>query len=1107
MAHMTLPRLRRLMTGAATGACMLALGAPALAQDQDAAIQQQTDDLTEVELEEIIVTGSRIRQSNLTLPNPVSSVSSEDIGFSGDVNIVDIVNDIPALIGSNGAIENAGAFGSFGAATLNLRNMGSQRTLVLVDGRRHVAGIAGSATVDVNTIPPALVERVEVLTGGASSIYGADAVTGVVNFITKKDFEGLDINGQFNISDKGDGEIFNLNILAGGNFADGRGNATFSLTYENQSRLEMGDRKHTRGDRIATDWPNPALRIQQADVSQFGLDRLLLGQSIGGFCADGDSTLGGGKSALCGRIVDAPARAVMEFPRFSVSNFGGIIGVDFFGDSFLSFFPDPGTISDLGLDLGADGVIFDTNNNGIEDCFETAMGTLTQRFGGFAGCHVVDSPGSGIRVFQDGLIADSINQFGGDGTNTGLDGTDILPQQERIISNATARYEIIPGLEWFGEAKFAYTKVNTSGPSVNGFFDSIPIRIDNPFIPPSLLDPITEVVNANPDVFNLDDVIIFMGRDPTDFGPNRDVAERTTFRIVTGFEGDIPDTSLHYELSFNFGRTDADTIDGNRLVMDRFIAAVDAVEDPNSGEIVCRSSIETDANGDPVEPGAPFLPNGGIGNFPGFNTFDPLDGSCVPINLFGIGAPSQEAIDFVTTTLTRTRALEQVVISGFVTGDSAGLFELPAGPVGFAFGGEYRDEKSEFNAPGEEERGEVFDPRITLTDVKGSFDVWELFGEVEVPLVVDKPFLKELSTRAAVRFADYSTVGSTTSWSAGGTWAPVDDLRIRGTFSRAIRAPNINELFSPLTGTTARPLDPCDAGNIDSGTEFRAQNCAAAGIPADFTDPLTARISGFTGGNPDLREEKADTFTVGAILQPRFLPGFSATVDFYSISIEDAIDAPNLQEIVNACFDLAEFPNAFCGQFERDENPSSPTFNGLRTFRTTELNFVKVETEGIDYAVQYNFALGDMVPALENWGSAMIRVQGNYTRKLNRFEDPNDPTAVNEQLLEFGQPRHAFNIDGRWFYGDLSVNWQSRFVGSVLEITPRLQIETADNFLNAFAGSTWRHDLSGTYRINDSIEVYGGVNNLVDKRPIKSDANFPVGFMGRQFFLGFNVGL
>ncbi|MBK5910832.1 hypothetical protein CCR85_04910 [Rhodothalassium salexigens] len=1104
--HSSRSGLRTWQPQAAIGLCLpLVLAAhPALAQETNASAALVGDQDT-ASIEEIVVTGSRIPSSNLTLPNPVSSVSSEDIDLSGDVNVIDVINDIPALLSSSNTLQTSGAFGTLGAATANLRSLGTERTLVLVDGRRHVAGVAGSATVDINTIPSALVERVEVLTGGASSIYGADAVTGVVNFILKDDFEGFNADAQFNISDNGDGEIYNVDLLVGGNFADNRGNATFGLTYENQRAVQQGDRFHTRGDRIATDWPNPALRLQQADIDQFGLDQILLGQSIGGFCGAGDGTLGSGQSALCGRIDGAPDRFVGTFPRFGVSNYGGLIGVDFFGSGFLSFFPDPDTIAGLGLDLGADGVVFDVNNNGIEDCFETVNGTLNQRFSGFAGCHVVDSPGGAIRPFQDGLVADGINQFGGDGTNGGRDGNDVIPEQDRIIANASARFDLIDGVTWFGEAKFVYTKAVTSGPGVNGFFDSIPIRYDNPFIPASLRDPIDTLIADNPDVFDAEDVLVFLGRDMTDIGPNRDVAERTTIRVVTGFEGQIPDTSLSYEVSFNYGRTDADTRDGNALIMDRFYAAIDAVTDPATGEVACRSAIETDAEGNPVEPGAAFLPDSGV--FKGFNTFDPTDGSCVPMNIFGIGAPSDAAIDFATTTLTRTRALEQVVVMGFVSGDSADLFTLPAGPVGFALGGEYREESSLFDAPAEEERGDTFDPRVTLVDVFGKFDVWEAFGEISAPILRDLPGARSLDINAAVRFADYSTVGSTTTWSAGGTWAPIADLQVRGTYSRAIRAPNINELFSPLTGATARPIDPCDANNLDDGSQFRAQNCAADGIPTSFTDPLTARISGFAGGNPDLREETAKTYTIGAVFQPRFAPGLSATVDFYNIRIEDAIDAPNVQEILNACYDLSTFPNDFCGQIDRDRDPNSPTFLGLQSFQTVELNFVAVETRGIDYAVQYEFGLGDLWDTLAPYGALQLRVAGNYTDKLDRFEDPNDPNEVNEQLFEGRQPRHSFNIDTRWFWRGLTLNLQSRYVGRVVQTTPRVQIETVDNFVNGWATAKWRHDLSATYAINDNLRLAGGINNLADAKPIISDVSFPVGFMGRQFYLGLNFQL
>ncbi|WP_374765051.1 TonB-dependent receptor domain-containing protein [Yunchengibacter salinarum] len=1100
------PSLRRwhcfLRRGTALGLTAAAL-APIAVTPASMAQDVADETVMDLEVEEVTVTGSRIKRPNLSAPNPVTVLGTEDITLSGDVNVVDIVNDIPALLGSNNSTANTAGFGTLGAATLNLRNLGEERTLVLVDGRRHVGGVAGEATVDVNTIPPALIERVEVLTGGASAIYGADAVSGVVNFIKKDDFEGLDVRGQYNLSDNGDGGIFNVNATAGANLADGRGNVTFSVNYANHRPLTQGDRFHTRGDRVASDWPNPALRIQQDDVSQFGLDRLLLGQSIDGFCGDGDSTLGDAKGSLCGRIDGAPARAVLPFPRFAVSNYGSIIGVDFLGDGFLSFFPDEGTVNSLGLDLGADGLVFDTNGNGIEDCFETAAGTLTQRFGGFAGCHVIDGVGTGVRPFEDGLIADSINQFGGDGTNSGLDGAFIVPNEERIVVNSTFNYQLTDSVRLFADMKYAYSEVFVQGPSVNSFYDSLPIRIDNPFIPDNLREGIETLVSDNPDVFNLEDVTVFIGRDLVDFGRNRDTSTRETFRFVGGFDGQLGDSTFDYEFSFNYGRTTADTLDENAILMDRFFAAADAVVDPDTGETVCRSSIETDANGNPVEPGAAFLPSRGI--FPGFNTFDPLDGSCVPVNLFGLGGPSAEAVEFISTDLTREREIEQTVVSGFLTGDSSDWFTLPGGPVGVAMGGEYRRESSSFDAGVAEENGLVFDPRTTVSDLAGKFDVWEVFGEVNLPLLSGVTFAEELSLDAAVRYGDYSTIGGATTWKVGGTWAPINDIRFRGTFSQTIRAPNISELFSPLTGATARPVDPCDAGQIDQGSEFREANCRAEGIPEGFTDPLTARISGFTGGNMELIEETADTLTLGVVLQPGFIPGLTITADFYDIEIKDAIQAVDVQEIVNACYDLEQFPNAFCGQITRDDEPGSPTFNGLTSFVSSELNFAALETRGVDYELSYAFALGEIDNAMDQWGDIMLRVQGTWVDQLQRREDPTNPDLINPELQEGGQPKHAFNIDARWLYNDLTLNWQARFVGNVLEITPRVQKENADNFLNAFAGTKWRHDLSGTYRMSEDLQLYAGVNNVFDAKPILSQVSFPVGLMGRQFFFGIDA--
>ena len=1066
--------------------------------------------------DEIVVTGSRIVRTELESPQPIQAVGETDILLSGDVNIADVVNDLPALIGSSTTAQST-AQGNLGTATLDLRNLGAERTLVLVDGRRHVAGLAGSSAVDVNTIPAALVERVEVLTGGAAAVYGADAVTGVVNFIMKDDFEGFDLRGQVSSSGEGDAFTGYLAGTYGTDYAGGRGNATLSLSYDAQDNIQYGDRDFSRGDRVATDWPNPDRIIQADDIARFGLDPLLLGSEVLDFCGTG--SLGAGEAALCQRADNAPGRAILPFPRFNLTSYGSLIGVDFFGDGFLSYYPGtPFTDifgSDLsGVNLGADGVVFDLNNNGIEDCLETVNGTINQQFFGFAGCHITRTPGASADVFQDGLLAGNENAFGGDGTFSGRDGQDLIPQDQRFVANFRTGYELSASANLFFDAKYAYsrTEVDTTQ-TVGGFYDSLGVGLDNPFVPDNLRGAITTFVDDNPGTFDIDDVLIFIGRDMTDLGPRGTESERQTLRLVGGIEGEIGDSGLRYEVSGNYGRTQADSTNRGAILQDRFYAAADATTDVN-GNPVCRSELDPSA-----EPIGSFLRSGGP--FRGFLTYTPGQGECAPLNLFGVGAPSQAAIDFVTTDIERERTIEQTVFTAFLAGDTASLFEVGGGPVGFVLGAEYRDEASSFEAdPVERPRTDpigqldaiqlIFPVDGPTANVSGGFDVWEVFGETSVPLVADQPGIDLLQIDAAYRYSEYDTLGGADTWNVGLIYAPNNSLRFRGSVSQTVRAPNVNELFSPLQSTTARPTDPCDAGEINQGPnpENRLANCRADGIPVGFTDPLTARVGGFTGGNPDLDAETADTITYGVVITPDAAPGLSLTIDYYNIEIEDAIQSVGLQEILNACYDGSTEgfdTNPFCALFTRDRDAGSATPLGISTFTSQEINFAAVETEGIDFQFDYGVDLVDVADRFADAGRVSVRVVGNRILKLERFEDPVDASIVNDRLYEVGQPRLAVNADLRWSRDALTVGLQSRYLGQFLEITPRLQIETAGNFTNAWTGDMWRHDLSATYEASDTLTFYGGVNTLTDEQPIATSLTYPYGAIGRQFFIGANA--
>lgn len=548
----------------------------------------------------IIVTGTRLqRDPNSTAPLPVSSVSAEQLRQAGNTDVSATLRQIPALISSGtvaDSLERGG--GGVGQATLNLRQLGSNRTLVLVDGYRHVSGVAGAQTVDVATIPNALIDRVDVLTGGASAIYGADAVTGVVNYVLKKNFEGLTIDAQGGISTYGDGDTVRIEGTYGKNFAGGRGNVTFTAGYTNDSEVLFGDRDFTadngRGNNSTT-YQNPARRFQKGDISASATpnfasyyrvggpgprtSRISFGPSIP--TAAQFATLFPGvtptaaEQALIDRASTAPTFVIGRQPVFAISSNAGLI----FRADFARFSTD-------------------LNNNGIADCNESYVGWTG--FGG-GGCYVSTANG-GVAIFQDGIISTSQNQFGGDGAVERTNQTSLIPGSERFYGDFRANFELSPAAEFFVDAKYARTNT-ISRNNYNTFYDSLLIFPDNPFTPAALQAESNAAGGLR------------VSRDFLDLGPNIQTANRDTYRIVGGVRGDIT-PSLNYELVLNYGRTDNSVTQSNSVRYDRLFAAIDVVRGPN-GQPICRSDISN-------------VPYPGSETFPfiegGFFTFRPGDG-------------------------------------------------------------------------------------------------------------------------------------------------------------------------------------------------------------------------------------------------------------------------------------------------------------------------------------------------------------------------------------------------------------------------------------------------------------------------------------------------
>ncbi len=1048
------------------------------AQAQDAA----SDDV-------VVITGSRIPQDpNLFSSVPVQSIDDETIKLSGEISLAEIVNDIPALVSST-SVENSVSGGS----SLNLRGLGGVRTLTLVNGRRHVAGFRGTSAVDVGSIPRALVDRVEVTTGGASAIYGADAVTGVVNFVLKDDFEGFEADVRGGISTHGDAENFTFDATYGTNFADDRGNIVISGSYTEDTSLTYGERSFSANNNVAVDLANPALRVQASDL---GVDTPnfngFLGETLLGIDTDG-LNLTATEQALLDRAGNAPARIIARDPRVWLSSQTGSIAPGF----------------------GGRGITYvDINNNGIADCQESLGGQI----GFLAGCWVTNADGS-ISVFEESLIADTSFRGVGnpDGSGSGgafnFDRDTLYPETDSFSINVNTTYDLAPGLTAFVEAKYVNAESTTFGEQ-DSFYDTLFIAADNPFIPTELL-PVVEQTGG-----------LLLTQDPIDLLDNNPtITERETFRLVGGLQWET-ESGHQFEVSANHGQF-KNTQDSSVVFLDRQFAATDAVRDPATGEIVCRSDLDPNAfyEIDYFTAGNGFADGGFASNR--YYSFTPGDGQCQPLNPFGDNSVSAAAQDFLSADLTDEITLTQTVLTGSVAGQFDWAQGVLDGPIGYALGAEYRRETSEDKKDpltlGVLPQGSSLTPGALVNTIdpflnsfisidndqqfntSGRYDVREVYGEVRVPVFQGVPLAEEFTLDAAARYADYSTLGGQTTWKLGATWAPIRDLSLRGTLSQAVRAPNVAELFDPaLPITIGSDQDPCNPENVTLGTADRQANCVAglqaAGVPlADILDgsgnyiwanPLTGRFSGTSGGNPDLTEETADTFTIGAVFRPSFIQGLSVTVDYWDIDIENAISAVAAGDILEGCFDSADFPNVpFCGSFERRGD------GGLSDLTSGQINFARLEASGYDLAANYAFDMG------ENTFGA--RVVGSYQEKLDRFFNPLDLTEVDPELQEVLRPEISGNLVLSWDRGPISTSFQTSYQSkqSVDEVEDVLAGQFGDA---GFFGETFIFDANASYELNEQFTVYGGVNNITDEDPFSTQTAWPVGPRGRFVFLGVN---
>ena len=955
-----------LMGSAATLIASMALGASAAAQDAD------TDE--DLSFEEVVVTGSRIVRRDLTAPSPISTVDSAEFKFTGAQNVEQVLATLPQTIpGFGGSSNNPGN----GTATVNLRGLGSNRTLVLVNGRRYLQSNQ-SGVVDLNTIPSSLIERVEVVTGGASAVYGSDALGGVVNFIMKNNFEGLELDGQFDTTYKGDANKYNISATVGGNFADGNGNATLYVNYAKRDALFQGDRNFSTY--ALGEGGNPDLLPDES----FGL-----GTGLGGF----------GSS--------------------------GIPGTRVFG----------------GPTVDPDGI-----------------------------------PGSG-----DEFTLGRFNQDGSGNVFTNSDRFNYAPDnflqlpQERWMATAMTHYQINDNVRMYLDATFVSNRVPQELAPTPAFVGSLEVNPDSPFFGADVqaaLDGIRSDTDGDGDIDGDDNAFLpFIGRRMVENGSRQSLDTRNGYRILVGFDGEIAD-GWTYDVSYSYARVDATNLLNNDVSETRFRQAALVTDD-------------------------------------GSACIDASNG-CAPLNIFGEGNISQAAIDFINVGAANVTFIETQNLQALVSGSLGDL--TGAGEVGLAIGAEYRKDQSAYRPDEFLSAGDVLGFNAGQPTV-GGYDVYEAFAEMVVPLISDAPMAKNLEMTLAARVSDYSSAGVVWSYAGGLTYSPSDDISFRGQYQRAVRAPNVAELFGGNANGFPGATDPCsDANNNITATVIAL--CEAQGVPAGLTGNFTqanTQIEGIFGGNPDLFEESSDTYTVGAVITPEALSGFTMSVDWYDITIDDAVSTlgGGVNNILDICYNqVQDLSSIYCQAITRRSD------GNVDTVFAGNANIGQIKTSGID--LQWNYTTDVDFGFFE--GGSVLGFNFIGTHILNSSVIPD--LAVGDENVCDGQygnicgrpdPKYRFNLRSTLANGPLvlSLNWRWLDGLDDDQIFNDPNVSRADLPVPSVSAENY-FDLSFTYDMNDTIQLFGGARNILNNKPTflgdsQQQANtFPETYdaIGTRFFIG-----
>lgn len=966
------PTLARAVKLALLTAGAAGMAAPAIAQDA----QDQV-------LEEITVTGTRIVRQDYQSASPISTVDAEMFQQIGAPTIEKTLNMLPQFVPSITSTSNNPS--NSGQANVALRGLEPQRTLVLLDGKRIVPSNA-TGVVDLNLIPASIINDVEIITGGASAVYGSDAVAGVVNIKTR-DFVGLELSSNYGITSEDDGQTLGFGITGGVESDDGRAYAFGTLNWADRESINAGDRAFSS---VALAWDGSAFQpVGSATIRQGRWDAI---------------------------SANAPTQAALN-TYFSAQDAGYVDGTAEPGHNY-AFNPD-GSLFDTAPVINFTG---DAN----EPLQPVNPAQYTYNF-------------SPVNYLQLPLERKSF--FGRGGYH---------------LSDDTELYTQVLWADYKADTALAPTPIS-----------GIYVRPDNPNLPAD----VQTLLASRPDPtapFSYRKRMI-------ESGPRLSKNDYEVVQFLVGATGTLPVAETWtWDIYGSWGNVDHTEVQAGNVSRSAFEELTLA---DDHGASICGSAI----------------------------------------NPFGIGSISEECAAYVTKGATNSTTIRQTVGEAFITGP---LFELPAGEVQAAVGAMYKRDEYAF-LPDASLTAQSIDPLFgnVRTDivgfnaqdvVRGETNSKEVYLEANFPLITDAPAIQSLDATLGYRFADHSTAGNMSSYKAEGVWTVNNVLRFRGGYQRAVRAPNISELFRPATINfpNAGLGDPCSNDFVDAtGNVLGAQDdpdaralCVAQGIPDASLDSYNfanSQFQGLSGGNPDLSEETADTYTVGLVLQPGGpLEGLEASIDYYTIEIEDSIDSIDAELIVGRCFNRTYNPNLensnfYCTLFDR-----LPGTNTITDVAEIDTNIAAFEVEGIDLQVDY---VADAGPGqlrakwvstyLQGWKDASIQGE-SMTENAGTASSGFDALPEWKWIASLGYAWSGLDADVRW-----------RHVGEMSDFAvPAFTLEAVEYY-----------DVTFGYTFSDTLEglrLRAGVNNLTDEEPIiypssQQSNTDPAAYdiLGRRYFV------